>query len=176
MRVAPGTTASLQTDLAKKITNLDSASPHSQLAPSAALFATCSRCLSALFPTCPLVPYADSGAGSTMSSQIAAEAVAKEIKEAREKIQKIEKELTAPQSDADQQFLRGRLLALEQQLPVLQERLLVQEKERLSQRQGAMPQGPPQQRSGAAPCCSLSGASRRSSIAFYRTRLAGDAC
>jgi hypothetical protein len=85
-----------------------------------------------------------------MSGQTAAEAVAKEIEEAKEKIQKIEKELTAPQSDADQQFLRRRLLALEQQLPVLQERLLVQEKERLLLRQeGAMPP------SMTLWCCSL---------------------
>ena len=65
--------------------------------------------------------------------------MAKEIEEVKTEIKEIKKELTAPQSDTDQQFLRGRLLALEQQLPVLQERLLVQEKERLSQRQGAMP-------------------------------------
>jgi hypothetical protein len=52
VRVAPGTTASLLADLAKKITNFDSAPPHSLLAPHAALFATCSL-PNSLVPHCP---------------------------------------------------------------------------------------------------------------------------
>ncbi len=87
--------------------------------------------------------------------------MAKEIEEAKEKIQKIEEKLkTLPEDHADRPFLKKRLESLDAQLTVLLQ-------ERLSQRQGAMPPGPPQRRSGAAPCCSLSGASRRSSIALH---------
>jgi hypothetical protein len=122
VRDAPGATASLQTDLAKKLAT----QPIRVLASHA-----------------PPVQCADSGAGPSAPGQAEVEAVAKKIEKAEKKIDEAEKKLNILRRDNPS--IRQddpSITALEQKLGGLEAQLgaLLQERERLLQRQeGAMP-------------------------------------
>ena len=83
-------------------------------------------------------PCTEAVAGSSTSILADAGATEKKIEKVETEMTGIKEELRAPKADTDVPFLRGRLLALEQQLAGLQMQLGALFQERLSQRQGAM--------------------------------------